>query len=123
MARVLIADDALPLRALLARAVRACGHEVCGEAADAQTACRLAGDVHPDVVILDGRVPPDGALALLASVRAAAPAAKLFVLASLEERALIRAVREQGAGIIERPVRTVRVGEALAACGEAPAPS
>ena len=55
--RVLIVDDHAGFRATLRRVLEADGWVVVGEAADGTTAIRLAGTLHPDVVVLDIGLP------------------------------------------------------------------
>ena len=56
--RVVVADDAVILREGLARLLREVGFEVAGLAADAAGLLELVGQVRPDVVIVDIRMPP-----------------------------------------------------------------
>ena len=53
---------------------------VVGTAGSADTAVRLAAELDPEVVVVDPRVPGDGAAALIAEVRQAAPRARVLVL-------------------------------------------
>ena len=94
------------MRALLARAVRAAGHEVVAEAHDAEGALTTIATVSPDVVIIDGRLPPSGANDAVARIRAAGCVATILVVASLAERDLVRAAVAVGAsGGLLRPLR------------------
>ncbi|HET7703142.1 MAG TPA: response regulator transcription factor [Candidatus Limnocylindrales bacterium] len=53
---------------------------VVGTAGTAEAAIRLAAELDPEVVVVDPRVPGDGATALIAQVRQAAPRARVLVL-------------------------------------------
>jgi two-component system chemotaxis response regulator CheY len=111
--RILIVDDAAPLRAALGHIVASLGHEVAGVAEDAETALSLAGGLRPDVIALDGRL-VDDSLALLTGLRAAAPEAGVLLVASLGETALVRAACSSGAaGALLRPFLRSRVAAAL----------
>ncbi|KDN87317.1 transcriptional regulatory protein liaR [Kitasatospora cheerisanensis KCTC 2395] len=56
--RVLLADDQELVRAGLGMAVaHSPGLELAGEAATGAEAVRLAGELHPDVVVMDIRMP------------------------------------------------------------------
>jgi DNA-binding NarL/FixJ family response regulator len=54
---VLIVDDHAAFRALARRVLQADGYEVVGEAADGRAGLDAAGSLHPDVVLLDVRLP------------------------------------------------------------------
>jgi DNA-binding NarL/FixJ family response regulator len=58
--RVLIADDHGPTRSGVRRALESGGVTVCGEAKDAGSAVALAAATHPDVALLDIRMPGSG---------------------------------------------------------------
>lgn len=59
--RIVIADDAALIREGVARLLADAGEEVVGLAADGTAAERLVAETHPDVIILDIRMPPGGA--------------------------------------------------------------
>jgi len=114
--RVLIADDAAVARAVLARLIAGAGHEVAGEAEDATSALELCSALRPDAVVIDGRLPPDGALALIPRLRALDPALRILVAASLDEVELVRAAVAGGAsGAVARPFTASNLEAALAA--------
>jgi DNA-binding NarL/FixJ family response regulator len=113
--RILIVDDAALERVLLARIAVRCGHEVAGHAADVAAAVQLATRLAPDLIVLDGRLPPAGALDAIETLRQAAPGASVAVIAGLEELDLVRAARERGAaGALRRPLLASQVAATLA---------
>jgi len=59
-ARVLVADDHAPTRAMVRRTIEAGGFVVCAEAADAEEAVQGARQTGPDVALLDVRMPGGG---------------------------------------------------------------
>jgi len=56
--RVVVADDIMLIRSGLARLLMDAGVEVVGEAGDAEALLRLVAVEHPDVAVIDIRMPP-----------------------------------------------------------------
>ncbi len=84
------AVDSALLREGIARLLNESGHEVVGQLIDATTVVASDAELHPDLVVLDVRLPPtftdEGIRAALA-VRAAAPTQPILVLSQyVEER-------------------------------------
>jgi DNA-binding NarL/FixJ family response regulator len=67
--RVVVADDAVLFREGVANLLRESGFEVVGQAGDAVELLALVRDRHPDVVILDIRMPPTHRLEGLEAAR------------------------------------------------------
>ena len=82
---VLIVDDHPSFRASARRMLEAHGYEVVGEAADASSAIEAVGELRPDVVLLDIRL-PDGDGFEVAERLAANGAAAAIVLTSSRDR-------------------------------------
>lgn len=102
--RVLIANDAEVESAVLSRLMGTLGHEVVGRAPDSGSATVLAARLLPELAIVDGRLPPEGALPAISGLRAAAPATTVVIVASLSEIELVRAAVALGAaGALRRP--------------------
>lgn len=94
--RVLIADDMASIRRLEKRVLENENEiEVVGEAADAPEAIRLAGELKPDVIVMDLNMPGDGFKATR-DVKARRPQVRVLATADPELYGP-DAVRELGA--------------------------
>lgn len=82
--RVLVVDDEAALRRLIRERLEADGgYTVVGEAADADTALRVAEDEQPDVVLLDLLLGPEQGVEAIGSLLRVAPEAMVAVLTVL----------------------------------------
>jgi len=86
--RILVADDAAVVRSALRRIARRLEHEIVAEAVDADEARVRSEETRPQIALVDSRLPPEGALGLIAFL--AAQGVAVLVIASLAERALVR---------------------------------
>lgn len=94
--RVLIAEDEALIRLDLAEMLREEGYEVVGEAGDGQEAVELAEALHPDLVIMDVKMPRrDGIDA--ASEIASKRIAPIVILTAFSQRELVERARDAGA--------------------------
>ena len=94
--RVLIAEDEALIRLDLAEMLREEGYEVVGEAGDGQEAVELAEALHPDLVIMDVKMPRrDGIDA--ASEIAGKRIAPIVILTAFSQRELVERARDAGA--------------------------
>jgi len=81
----LLVDDDPHIRALLRIALRARGHfSVVAEAATGAEAVRLAGELRPDVVILDLGLPDLDPKAVLGRVRRASATSRIVIFSGME---------------------------------------
>lgn len=81
--RVVLADDAALVREGVARVLDEAGLEVVGQAGDADDVRRLVSDLHPDVAIIDVRMPPTHTvegLEAAVQIRAEHPTVAVLVL-------------------------------------------
>jgi DNA-binding NarL/FixJ family response regulator len=104
--RVLIVDDHPVVR----RGLRALlevqeGIEVAGEAGDGPTALALAAEHHPDVILLDLKLPAMSGLAVLTELTARDAASKVLVLTSVTDPDSAGQVMRAGAaGVLYKDV-------------------
>jgi response regulator NasT len=94
--RVLVAEDEALIRLDLVEMLRDEGYDVIGEAGDGQAAVDLAVDLHPDLVIMDVKMPlRDGidAAAEIADKRIA----PVVILTAFSQRDLVERARVAGA--------------------------
>jgi response regulator NasT len=94
--RVLIAEDEALIRLDLAEMLAEEGYEVVGEAGDGETAVRLTEETHPDLVILDIKMPIMDGLAAAERI-AQARLAPVVILTAFSQRELVERARQAGA--------------------------
>ena len=96
--RIVIADDAMLLREGTARLLEGAGLQVVGKVDDAQKLLRIVASEHPDVAIVDIRMPPtftDEGLVAAEAIRASHPSVGVLVLSQyLESTYAMRLLRE-----------------------------
>jgi DNA-binding NarL/FixJ family response regulator len=98
MIRVLITDDHAIVRAGLAQLLRTTDDLVlAGEAADGSTAIALAGELKPDVVLMDLSMPGTDGVQATARIVAQNPGVHVLVLTSFSDQARILDALEAGA--------------------------
>ena len=86
--RIVLGEDSLLLREGLARLLEGTGHEVVGQAGDAEDLLRKAGAHKPDLVIVDVRMPPtfsDEGIRAALEIRARRPGTPVLVLSEYVE--------------------------------------
>lgn len=123
---LLVADDQSLIRTAVVELLRATDDiEVVGEAVNGQEALRLAREAHPDVVLMDIRMPVMDGIEATAMIRAdaALSSTRVLILTTFEEdEYLLAALRAGADGFIgkgaepdeiARGVRAVREGESL----------
>ena len=103
---VLIADDHPVVRQGIAVLLSVHDDiEVAGEAADGEEALRLAGELRPDVLLLDLKLPVLDGVAVLERLAAQSAATRALVLTSATDKAQVaRAMRAGAAGFLYKDV-------------------
>ncbi len=101
--RVIVADDVMLVRSGLARLLKDAGVDVVGEAADADELLRLVAREHPDVAVVDIRMPPthsDEGLVAARLIRERHPSTAVVLLSQyLEPRYAERLLADQPGGL------------------------
>ncbi len=109
MPKILIADDAEFLRVRTARTLAVEGFSVV-EADNGAKAVELFQAEKPDVVLLDLSMPEKDGLAALKEILALKPEAKVVMLCSMGQEALVlQAIRAGAKDYIVKPVEKERI--------------
>lgn len=115
--RVLVADDHPAMRGALARLVREHDTlELVGEAPDGGRALALIAALHPDVALLDVRMPNVDGLAVLRQLRAAgSPVRVLLISGSDDSETAHEAIGQGAAGFLSKDAEEEEIADAILA--------
>ena len=112
--RVLIVDDSLLMRKMIADALTADGWTVAGEAASGQEAVAKYVELQPDVVTLDIVMPDTGGIYALQNILRFDPQAKIVVVGALNQTKLIsEAIRKGALDFLVKPFLPEQLQAAL----------
>jgi NarL family two-component system response regulator YdfI len=122
--RILIADDHRIVREGLRLILESqAGFTLIGEAADGVEAVRMAEELHPDVILMDLRMPGMDGIAAIQSIRGRDPQAAIVILTTYnEDDLMIRGLRAGARGFLLkdtdrealfRAIRSAARGETL----------
>lgn len=113
--RVLVVDDHALFRRGLEMVLRSEPDiEVVGEASDGHEALEKAGDLLPDVVLMDVRMPKSSGIEACRAVKEVAPSAKIVMLTiSDEEDDLFEAVKAGATGYLLKEISIEEVASAV----------
>jgi AmiR/NasT family two-component response regulator len=109
--RILIADDESLIRLGLRRMLEEAGHEVVAAAPDGRTAVRMAGDLDPELAILDIKMPGYDGLEAARRIVAARPI-PIILLTAYGQRDLVEQATH--APVMAYLVKPVKEPELLA---------
>ncbi|TAH49153.1 MAG: hybrid sensor histidine kinase/response regulator [Chloroflexota bacterium] len=112
--RVLIAEDEVLPAELLKRSLIRLGHTVVGTAQNGLEAIALTRALHPDVVIMDLRMPVMDGWTAMAELKKEVPTPIVVVSAMDDRESLEQAVDAGASGFLTKPVREDDLERALA---------
>ncbi|HEY4752063.1 MAG TPA: response regulator transcription factor [Candidatus Limnocylindrales bacterium] len=94
---LLLVDDHAGFRARARALLEAEGFDVVGEAADGRTGLSIAGQLHPDVALVDLQLPDIDGFAVAAGLRSAASAGRIIIISGRDETEYRARVAESAA--------------------------
>jgi CheY-like chemotaxis protein len=97
MQGVLLVDDHAEFRAFARRLITSAGYRVIAEAADGSAALRAANLHHPEIVVLDIRLPDMSGLDVARRMKAAPNPPIVILISSGDRREYEQVAREAGA--------------------------
>jgi two-component system NarL family response regulator len=110
---VLVADDHVPTREEVARALEADGFTVVARVGDGARALAAAREHRPDVCLLDIHMPGSGIVAAMEITRALPQTPVVMLTASREDEDLFEALRAGASGYLLKDMDPARLGAAL----------
>jgi DNA-binding NarL/FixJ family response regulator len=110
---VVLVDDEQLIRGAIAQALASGGLELVGEAANGEDAIETVVDVHPDVVLMDLRLPGISGVEAIEQLGLLAPASRVLVLTRSEENRVIEAIIAGATGYILKSVKATAAGESV----------
>ncbi len=114
MAKVMIADDAAFMRAVLKDILTSAGYEIVAEATNGSEAVDYYQQHKPDIVTMDITMPKMDGLEALKKIKALDPAAKVVMCTAMGQQAMVIESIQAGAkDFIVKPFQPQRVLEAL----------
>lgn len=116
--RILIVDDNAAVRLILSGMLEELGHQVVGEAADADAALKAYKELKPDLVTLDLSLSAsggsDGSM-VLEALRKADAAARIIVISGNAQAKLRERLAAAGAkGFVAKPIQEQELTNAIA---------
>ncbi|MFD4749807.1 response regulator [Streptomyces rubiginosohelvolus] len=97
MIRVLVVDDQALVRAGVTLLLRTAGEDVVGEAADGHEAVQLAQRLHPEVILMDLRMPRVDGIEATRRITALLPACHVVMLTTFDDDAEVYGALQAGA--------------------------
>ncbi len=101
MTRVLVVDDSLTVRKIVADRLHAAGLEVIGEAADGREAVRLTHQLRPDVVLMDFVMPEVDGLAATRQIMNEIPTPVVILSGYANQQEVFKTYDALAAGALE----------------------
>lgn len=112
--RVLLADDHRMLREGLRRSLEDEGFDVVGEADNGEQAVRMAGELQPDVILMDVSMPEMDGVEATRQIRATDTASRVLMLTMHADKdVLADAIRAGASGYLVKDCSTEEVADAI----------
>jgi two-component system response regulator DegU len=110
----MLADDHRMLREGLRRSMTEHGFDVVGEASDGAEAVDMAGDLMPDVILMDVTMPELDGVEATRLVKAANPAVRVIMLTMhADQEVLAAAIRSGASGYLVKDCSTEEIADAI----------
>jgi two-component system chemotaxis response regulator CheY len=104
MANILIADDSNSIRMILKEILMIDNHSVVGEAKDGKETIDLYFTLHPDLLLLDLKMPKKDGLTVVKEITSKQPDAKIILITASDDKKIIRLCLNSGAlSFISKP--------------------
>ena len=112
--RLMLADDHRMLREGLRRSMTEHGFDVVGEAADGAEAVDMAGELNPDVILMDVTMPDLDGVEATRLIKAANPAVRVIMLTMhADQEVLAAAIRSGASGYLVKDCSTEEIADAI----------
>ncbi|WP_195210239.1 response regulator [Actinomarinicola tropica] len=112
--RLMLADDHRMLREGLRRSMTEHGFDVVGEASDGAEAVDMAGELRPDVILMDVTMPELDGVEATRLVKAANPAVRVIMLTMhADQEVLAAAIRSGASGYLVKDCSTEEIADAI----------
>lgn len=112
--KVLICDDAIFMRTMVADILRGAGYEVVGEAETGVQAVEKYKSLRPDLVTMDIVMPDMGGIDAVREIRQHDPAARILMCSAMGQQALVvEAIQAGASDFVVKPFQPSRVLDAV----------
>jgi two-component system chemotaxis response regulator CheY len=102
--RIMICDDAMFMRTVIATMFREAGHTIVGEAETGDQAIEMYRDLRPDIVTMDVVMPSSSGINATRDIVAGDPNARVIMCSAMGQERLINEALEAGAcGFLVKP--------------------
>src|SRR3984957_610927 len=112
---VVLVDDEQLIRGAIAQALASSGLELVGEAVNGEDAIEIVVDVHPDVVLMDLRLPGISGVEAIEQLGLLAPASRVLVLTRSEQNRVVEAIVAGASGYILKSAPSKAIAAAVRA--------
>lgn len=112
--RILICDDAIFMRTMIADILSGAGYEIAGEADSGLQAIERYKTIKPDLVTMDIVMPDMGGIDAVKEIVASDPDARILMCSAMGQQALVVEAIQAGAkDFVVKPFQAGRVLEAV----------